>query len=270
MAKSWADCGNGGVLPVSGATGKQYKGVNILRLWAAGYDDNRWYTYNGAKKAGGQVRKGEKGTPIVYFSVIEKKDKETDKMATIPILRAFTGFNREQCEWEAEEPLAVTEPLAVDDVVKADNEENINLLEATGIEVRHGGNRAFYNRATDFVKMPEAARFKTQDDYWAVLWHEVTHATGHKDRLDREFGKRFGDNAYAFEELVAELGAAFICAELGITPSQGGRDDHAAYIQGWLKTLKNDKRAVFTAAKKATQAAEWVMACAAGEAKKAA
>jgi antirestriction protein ArdC len=250
--KSWTGA-DGGVMPVSGATGKRYKGVNVLRLWAAGYGDSRWYTYKGAQKAGGNVRKGEKSTPIVYFSFIEKKDEKTGKEEKIPILRAFAGFNREQCEWEQEEAKPPAEPVAVE---RADN---LELLLATGIEVRHGGGRACYNHVNDFIKMPKLESFKTQDDYWAVMWHEVTHATGHPLRLDRTFGKRFGDNAYAFEELVAELGAAFICAELGVTPSAGGRDDHAAYIQGWLKTLKNDKRAIFTAAKKATEAAEWVI-----------
>ena len=257
--KSWTGT-DGGVMPVSGATGKRYKGVNVLRLWAAGYDDTRWFTYNGAKKAGGQVRKGEKSTPIVYFSFIEKKDalNSDDK---IPILRAFAGFNYEQCEWEEG---VEAEPVEVE------RGDNLKLLEATGVEVRHGGGKAFYKRAGDYIKMPKLERFKTEDDYWAVMWHEVTHATGHEDRLDRTFGKRFGDKAYAFEELVAELGAAYICAELGVTPSAGGREDHAAYIQSWLKTLKKDKRAIFTAAKKATEAAEWVVKAGEAQAEKAA
>tara|TARA_R110000787_G_scaffold194096_1_gene305637 strand:- start:860 stop:1750 length:891 start_codon:yes stop_codon:yes gene_type:complete len=258
--KPWTGS-EGGVMPVSGATGKRYKGVNIIRLWAAGYDDTRWFTYNGAKKAGGQVRKGEVSTPIVYFSFIEKKDEKTGKDKNIPILRAFSGFNYEQCEW----------PEAVEaEAVEAERGDNLKLLEATGLEVRHGGGRAYYNRASDYIKMPKLEKFKTEDDYWATMWHEATHATGHEDRLDRTFGKRFGDNAYAFEELVAELGAAFICAEIGVTPSAGGRDDHAAYIQSWLKALKNDKRAIFTAAKKATQAAEWVIKSGEGAAEMAA
>lgn len=249
--KSWKGDGTG-ILPVSGATGNNYRGINVLLLWAAGYGDTRWYTYKGAQKQGGQVRKGEKSERIVHWRVIEVEDKETKKKKQIPIARFFSVFNREQIEWEGEEQ---DEPAPVVDR-RADCQ---GIIEATGIEVRHGGNRAFYNPSADHVRLPNLESFDSEDSYWSVAWHEIVHATGHNDRLGRDLSGRFGDESYAAEELIAELGAAFLCANLGIEQDGEPRPDHAAYLQSWLKVLKNDKRAIFTAAKAAEKAAEWVL-----------
>ena len=161
-------------------------------------------------------------------------------------------FNREQIEWEGEEQ---DEPAPVVDR-RADCQ---GIIEATGIEVRHGGNRAFYNPSADHVRLPHLESFESEDSYWSVAWHEIVHATGHNDRLGRDLSGRFGDESYAAEELIAELGAAFLCANLGIEQDGEPRPDHAAYLQSWLKVLKNDKRAIFTAAKAAEKAAEWVL-----------
>ena len=249
--KSWKSDGTG-ILPVSGATGKNYRGINVLLLWSAGYGDTRWYTYNGAKKQGGQVRKGEKSERIVHWRIIEVEDKETGKKKEIPYPKFFSVFNREQIEWEGEVEVEAEQA----EIERADCQA---VLDSTGIEVRHGGNRAFYNPSADHVRLPHVESFDSEDSYWSVAWHEVVHATGHNDRLGRDLSGRFGDESYAAEELIAELGAAFLCANLGIEQDGEPRPDHAAYLQSWLKVLKNDKRAIFTAAKAAEKAAEWVI-----------
>jgi len=241
--------------------GEAYKGINILMLWASaelqGFDCPFWLTFQQAKELGGFVKKGEHGSPVVYASTFKKKDEgkngeEVD--AEIPFLKQYTVFNASQCEELPEKYYAVAEPREAtpERIERADT-----FFANTKADVRTGGNRAFYAIDSDYVRMPPFETFRDAESHAATLAHELTHWTRHGSRLNREFGrKRWGDEGYAMEELVAELGSAFLCADLCITPEV--REDHAAYIDNWLKVLKEDKRAVFSAASHASKAVDFL------------
>ncbi len=235
-------------MPCNAMTGRPYSGGNVLILWAAamssGFPNHRWLTFKQGQDVGANVRRGEKGTPVVFAKPM--RDDEEDKAYVVA--RVFTVFNVAQLDNLPELPAFEQKTVAT---THADARA---LLERTGMRVTHGGNDASYNRTFDRVVMPPVASFDTEDDYWQTLWHEGTHWTGHKDRLAREMGKRFGDQAYAAEELVAELGSAFVCATLQIPT--GFRS--SAYIANWLQIFKNDTRAIFTAASHASKAADFL------------
>ncbi|BBK42802.1 antirestriction protein [Allostella vacuolata] len=242
--------------------GEPYRGINVLMLWSAAiekcYAAPYWMTFRQAKEMGAHVRKGEQGTLVVYAGAITKveADDATGEEAEreIPFLKGYTVFNVQQIEGLPERYFPAPEPTspALPRVERAES-----FFAATGADIRHGGHRAFYAPGPDFVQMPPFEAFRDADSYYATLAHEVTHWTSHKSRLDRSFGrKRFGDEGYAMEELVAELGAAFLSADLALTPEV--REDHAAYIGSWLKVLKGDKRAIFTAASHAQRAADFL------------
>lgn len=247
--KPWSAT-QGSAMPHNGITGRNYNGINVLVLMvaqnAAGYASNGWVTYNQAQAAGGNVRKGEKGTHVVFWNFLEKE--KDGKLERIPMAKPFTVFNVEQCEnlpakvWEA--------PAVSDDVADA-------LVQAAGVKVAVGGDAACYIPAHDMVRMPPRSAFKCLDSYRCTLLHEATHWTGHKSRLDRDFTGRFGDESYAFEELIAELGSAFLCARLGV--NQDGLRHNADYIASWLKVLHGDKRAIFTASSAAQKASTFLM-----------
>lgn len=242
--------------------GTPYRGINILLLWGEamekGYTRNIWMTYKQAEEFGAHVRKGEHGALVVYadrFTKTEENDKGEEFEREIPFMKGYTVFNVEQIEGL---PARYLEPLAPRD--ESRTLELIDEAEAffakTGATFRHGGGRAYYAPAADFIQLPPAKAFKDAEAYAATKAHELTHWTGHASRMAREFGKRFGDRAYAFEELVAELGAAFLCADLGVTLEP--REDHAAYLGHWLEVLKEDKRAIFSAAAHAQRAADYL------------
>jgi len=252
-------------LPYNGHTGHFYRGCNVLLLWcemqARGFDDPRFYSYKQAALRGGQVRRGEQGTSVVFFMPLTKKEKNAktgkDETKRIPLLRAYTVFNRSQIDWAKEEfPHADPEPSAP----KFDEAQK--LVRASGASIRHRGNRACYLPGPDRIDMPTVAQFADEGAYFATLLHELTHWTGHETRCKRQFGKRFGDDAYAAEELVAELGSAFLCAHANVV----GKLQHPEYIGHWLKVLKGDKYAVFTASREAQKAADFVFAKAGDEA----
>jgi len=240
--------------------GIPYQGINVILLWCAamerGFASPMWMTFKQAKDLGAHVRKGEKGSPVVYANTIvrrEEGDDGEDHDRVIPFMKSYTVFNVEQIEDLPAHYHHTPEPA------QTGGPERIAALEdffaATGADIRHGGNRAFYAIMADFVQMPPIECFEAAESYYATLAHETTHWTRHPSRLDRDFGrKRWGDEGYAMEELVAELGAAFLCADLGITPEV--REDHASYIDSWLRVLKGDKRAIFTAAAHAQRAAD--------------
>jgi antirestriction protein ArdC len=242
--------------------GQPYQGINVLVLWLTafqkGYACPIWLTFNQAKEAGGFVKKGEHGATVVYANSFEKTetDDETGQETTerIPFLKAYTVFNAQQIEGLPGHYYALAEsPRNRDDRL----EKAEAFFAATRIETRHGGNRAFYSPSSDFIQLPPYESFESRESYYSTRAHESVHATMHKTRLDRSFNsKRFGDDGYSIEELVAELGAAFLCADLGITPEV--QPDHAAYLDCWLKVMKADKRAIFTAASHATRAAEYL------------
>ena len=239
-------------------TGTPYRGVNVLLLWGdaidKGFQSPQWMTYKQAQELGGQVRKGETGSLVVFADRYTKK--ETDEQGQeaereIAFMKGYTVFNTEQIDGLPAQyqhtPRPALPKMELHQAAEA-------FFTGTGARIRHGGARAFYVPSQDFVQLPPPETFKDAESYAATKAHELIHWTGHASRNDREFGRRFGDNAYAFEELVAELGAAFLCADLGITPDV--RDDHAAYLASWLKVLKSDKRAIFTAATLAQKAAD--------------
>lgn len=243
--------------------GIPYQGMNILLLWGEalekGYSAPIWITFKQAQELGGHVRKGEKGSLVVYANKVtrtETDDKGEEVERQIPFMKGYSVFNVEQIEGlpahyygKPENPLPLAERL--------DHAER--FIANTGITVQHGGNSAYYAPGRDLVQMPPFEAFKDRESYYNTILHEMIHATSHKSRLDRSFNaKRFGDNGYAREELVAELGAAFLSADLGITPEV--REDHAAYLAHWLKALKEDSRAIFSAAAHAQRAADFLQA----------
>ena len=243
--------------------GTPYRGINVLNLWgeamARGYSCPIWVTYKQAQELGGQVRKGETGSLVVYadrFTKSETDDKGDEIEREIPFLKGYTVFNCEQVEGLPAHYYQSAAPV-LDSVARIEAAER--FFASTGADIRHGGSRAYYAEHDDYIRMPPFEAFRDAESFYATLAHELTHWTKHKSRLNREFGrKRWGDEAYAAEELVAELGSAFLAADLGLSPEV--REDHAAYIASWLKVLKNDKRAIFTAAAYAQRAVEFVHA----------
>jgi len=241
--------------------GLPYNGVNVLMLWAsaemAGYSCPFWLTFQQAKEFGGHVKKGQHGSPVVYASTFKKKDQNEngdEVEADIPFLKEYTVFNAEQCEGLPQHffTLAQQPNEKIERIERAET-----FFANTKADIRNGGNQAYYASNLDYIQMPPLEAFRDAESHAATLAHELTHWTKHQSRLNREFGrKRWGDEGYAIEELVAELGAAFLCADLNITPDI--REDHAAYIGHWLKILKDDKRAIFTAASHASKAAEYL------------
>lgn len=242
--------------------GAPYQGINVLMLWgesvAKGYAAPIWMTFRQAAELGAHVRKGEHGSLVVYADRIRRKETDAatgeEAEREIPFLKGYTVFNVEQVEGLPAHFYAVAEPR-LDPVQRIERAES--FFAATRADIRHGGNMAYYSATSDHVQMPPFESFRDAESFYATLAHEVTHWTKHGKRLERDFGrKRWGDEGYALEELVAELGAAFLSADLDLTPEV--RADHAAYIASWLKVLKNDKRAIFTAASHAQRAADYL------------
>lgn len=244
------------------ANGIPYRGINVLSLWmeaeAKGYSAPLWITYKQARDHNAHVRKGEHGTAVVFASKTSRT--ETDAKTgneierEIPFLKGYTVFNVEQVEGLPAQYYVTAAPQ-LDPVARIDRAEA--FFAATGAAIHHGGNRAYYNVSQDFIQMPPFVSFRDAESYYATLAHEATHWTRHDTRLTRNFGrKRWGDEGYAMEELVAELGSAFLSSVLELTPDI--RPDHAAYIASWLKVLKEDKRAIFTAAAHAQRAADFL------------
>jgi antirestriction protein ArdC len=242
--------------------GIPYQGINVLMLWSAamekGFAAPIWMTFKQALEFKAHVRKGEQGSLVVYADKIIRTETDADtgeeSEHAIPFMKGYTVFNVEQIDGLPERFYAKAEPR-FDSVQRIARVES--FFAATGAVVRHGGNRAFYSVSTDHVQIPPIEAFRDAESYYATLGHETTHWTRHPSRLDRDFGrKRYGDEGYAMEELVAELGSAFLSADLDLTPEV--RDDHAAYIASWIKVLKDDKRAIFTAASHAQRAADFL------------
>lgn len=223
----------------------------------AGFISPFWLTFQQARELGGHVKKGEHGTPVVYASTFKKKEENEqgeEIEQEVAFLKEYTVFCADQCEGLP----AHFYQLAEQPKEKLERIEHAEVFFAhTKAEIRTGGNRAYYAMEPDYVQMPPFETFRDAESHAATLAHELTHWTRHPSRLNREFGrKKWGDEGYAMEELVAELASAFICADLAITPEV--REDHAAYIANWLTVLKDDKRAVFTAASHASKAVDYL------------
>jgi antirestriction protein ArdC len=251
-------------MPTNLVTGNPYNGVNVIALWVAaerrGFTSNYWATYKQWRLRGDQVRKGEKGSVIVFYKRMNYESGDAEpgdrKSKAYFYARASRVFNAEQVKgWET--PELVGRDFAG---VLLGTEQ---FVTATAADIRCGGDRAYYRPHTDHIQMPDRSQFVGTDtisateSYYATLLHELTHWSGHSRRLDRDLSGRFGKEAYAMEELIAELGAAFLCSDLGVTNQP--RPDHAAYIANWLTVLKKDTRATFTAASKANEAKQFLL-----------
>jgi antirestriction protein ArdC len=242
--------------------GIPYKGINVLMLWSAamekGYAAPIWMTFKQASELKANVRKGEHGSLVVYADKITSTETDTatgeESEYAVPFLKGYTVFNVEQIDGLPEHHYAKPAPR-VDTIERIDRAEK--FFAGTRTTIRHGGTMAYYNIAQDFVQMPPFEAFRDAESYYATLARETTHWTRHKSRLDRDLGrKRFGDEGHAMEELVAELGSAFLSADLDLTPEVRG--DHASYIASWIKVLRDDNRAIFSAASRAQRAADYL------------
>jgi len=247
--------------------GTPYRGINILLLWGEtmekGYASNMWMTFKQALELKANARKGEHGSLVVYadtFKKTETNDKGENIEQEIPFMKGYVVFNVEQVEDLPDHYYSRPAP-AGEKMQLIENAES--FFAATGATFRHGGNQAYYAPGPDVIQLPPPESFTDAESYAATKAHETIHWTKHQTRLDRNFnGKRFGDDGYAREELVAELGSAFLCVDLGITPEP--REDHAAYLDHWLKVLREDKRAIFSAAAHAQRAVDYLHGLQAG------
>ena len=241
--------------------GRPYSGINTVTLWGQslrfGYDAPLWMTFKQAQELGGHVKKGEKGSPVVYADTFRKEeanDKGELVERDIPFMKGYAVFNIEQIKGLPEHYYAKNEPQTLN------TDERLNhvdqFTEKTKATLKHGGGSACFLSTQDLIRMPHYERFESRESYYATLIHELTHWTVHKSRLNRDLSNAFGSTEYASEELIAELGAAFLCSDLKITNEV--REDHAAYLASWLKALKNDNRAIFKAAAQAQQAADYL------------
>jgi antirestriction protein ArdC len=257
----WVQPWQGGLsLPRNASTQKAYSGVNILLLWDAlfsgNYATNKWVTFKQALAMGGAVRKGERGTTVVFTDTfVPKKEQEkanAEDQRRIGFLKRFTVFNVAQCDNLPYE-LTVSLPPASHPLPVESAEA---LIQASGAVFQRGGDHAFYHPASDSIRVPNQEQYFEPINFYRTALHELTHWTGAKHRLNRDFSGRFGDEAYAREELVAELGSAFLCTSLGIVPTVR----HADYIGNWLTILKNDSRAIVSAASHASKASDFLLA----------
>jgi antirestriction protein ArdC len=257
----WHRSGAGITRPMNVESGKAYRGINTVALWAAaatgGFASGLWGTYRQWQERGAQVRKGEKSSLIVFYKEFEVEDEVLeDGKGRRFMAKASRVFNVAQVDGYAA-PVLDQAADPIDPIAAADG-----FIRATGAIINEGGERAFYHRIHDTITMPDRFRFKgtktstATEGWYSVLLHELTHWSGAHARLDRQFGERFGDDAYAMEELVAELGAAFLCGDLGITAEP--RPDHAAYIEHWMRIMKGDRKAIFAAASAASKASEFL------------
>lgn len=248
-------------MPRNAASARPYSGINVLILWGAvierGFSGQSWLTFRQALALGGHVRKGERGTTVVYADRFVPADerrraRETGEEAqAVPFLKRFTVFNTDQCDGLSAD-IATTAPMPLPGMIEPQVEA---LIKATGIDFRIGGDRAFYMPAEDYVQVPPPAAYFEPINWHRTALHELGHASGHPSRLNRDLGGSYGTKKYAFEELIAELCAAFSCASLGIVPTVR----HADYIGSWLEVLREDNRAIVRAASQASKAADYLL-----------
>lgn len=252
----WTHCAGQG-LPRNAKTQDTYRGINVLLLWSEaaerGYSTSLWLTYKQAATMGAQVRKGEKSVMCIFFDKIKKESNDGQEETFYPMVKPFWLFNAAQIDGL---PESLTNPVEIHRFNRVSEVEQV--LASAGARIRHGFDDAFYMPGRDEICLPDKARFTSETNYYATALHELGHWTGHESRLNRTFGKRFGDEAYAMEELVAELSAAFSMGYLGMV--DGTIEKHASYLESWIKCLKADKGAIFTAASQAAKASDLVLA----------
>jgi antirestriction protein ArdC len=253
--------------PKNLTSGKEYRGVNTFLLhcasMAAGYDSPYWLTFNQAKNRGGNVRQGEHGMPVIFWNWLEKEQRnnQTGEVTTdeIPFLRYYTVFNVEQCDGiDYPKPDAQGAPLDFQPIGECEAVVE-GFTDKPAIE-HDGHGRAFYQPSTDTVHLPDKGRFDSEHTYYGTLFHELTHSTGHENRLGRTKDQKqaaFGSNDYGKEELVAEMGAAFLCGHCGIDGAT--IENSAAYVDGWRRAIRQDKKLVVHAAAQAQKAADYIL-----------
>jgi antirestriction protein ArdC len=257
--------GGEGMFPTNLVSERAYRGINVFLLavsaWVEGYESPYWLTFRQAKEKCGHVRKGEKGSLVIFWKQYATQDRESGKDITVPVLRHYTVFNTEQCEGIETRSPARPEPAA--------GEQAFRSIEAAaaiaagfqgGPRVEHKGVRAFYRPKDDLVRIAEPDRFVDPESYYSTLFHELIHSTGHSSRLDRGLDANlspFGSPDYSKEELVAEMGAAFLAAAAGI--SSQTIEQSAAYIDGWRRKLSSDTKLVIQAAGAAQKASDWIL-----------
>ena len=247
-------------IPRNALSQRPYRGINTLLLGLEaqhhGYGSNQWLTFRQAQQLDGHVRKGERSTLIIYYEakIVEKEasdpvaDGDEPEKRFIPLLKIFNVFNLDQIDG-----LPAMEPVFGpnwDPNLKAEQ-----IIDASGAQIRHSGFRAFYSPPNDLIYLPLKSSFKDEAGYYATALHELAHWTGHPSRVGRKLGRRFGESAYAMEELIAEMGAAFLSAHCHLE----GRLQHASYIASWLEVLQRDKRAIFVAAAQAQKAVDYLL-----------
>jgi antirestriction protein ArdC len=260
----WSKPWTGGALPTNAVSKKAYKGINVLMLYGQ-YNNPYWMTFKQAASLGGHVRKGEKSTPIIYWMMRKqqsKTDKTTGDKTTVtkeydrPILRYYSVFNVEQCEDLPDEFTKLDSQI---DFIPINKAEEIIQGYPRQPEIRHKEQRAYYNPTSDFINMPSKDSFDDVESYYSVLFHEMIHSTGHESRLNRLIDTAsFGSEDYSKEELIAELGAAFLRAETGIN-AESQMTSSAAYIQSWIKALKNDTKMIIQASSKGQKATDYIL-----------
>ena len=245
-------------MPINLVSKKPYQGINTFILTCSPHTSPYWLTFKQAKEKGGNVRKGEKGTPVIFWKIYEKEDQSAeDGVKRLPVLRYYTVFNADQCdgieipeenlpEWPEHE--------------RIERAEAIQLAMPNRPQVVYGGFRAFYQPGPDIVTVPELKRYEKREEFYSTLFHELAHSTGHQSRLNRDGVTGFnffGDADYSKEELVAEMTAAFLCGHCGI--ENATIENSAAYINGWIRALKGDKKLAITAAAQAQKAANYIL-----------
>lgn len=241
--------------------GHKYRGINVFLLGVSGYTSPYWVTWKGAKRHGGQIKEVEtkNATTVIWWKMLKFRDKLTDEELQIPHLQYYRVYNWEQTEG-VKEPKGGAFPAANSIEHTTEDRHESALALVLGYpntpRITHGGDRAFYEPGPDRVNLPNAESFDTLDDYYSAMFHELTHSTAHKSRLDRDCDYNFGSHKYGREELVAEMGAAFLTAECGIVATHS---NSAAYLQSWIDTIKVDVKAVIGAAGKAQRAADYIL-----------
>jgi len=256
--KPWNTGSEGG--PLNLVSKRHYQGINcfLLACYGSSFGSPYWLTYNQALSLGGNVRKGEKGTPVIFWKLYDREDPESDNgILTVPVLRYYTVFNVQQCE-----DIPIPEPegstWAEHDPIEAAEAVILAMPNRPFIEI--GGTRACYSPSRDFVHVPELFRYEHAEEYYSTFFHELAHATGHESRLNREgvtVPHFFGDAVYSREELVAEMTAAFLCGHTGI--ENVTLNNSAAYIQSWIRTLRGDRKLAIIAAAQAQKAADYIL-----------
>ena len=255
--KPWKSYQEGG-LPINYITKKPYRGINVFLLALTPYSSPYWLTFKQAKQAKGWVRKGEKATPIVFWSIAEKEDKETGEISKFAFAKTYSVFNLCQCENIEIPELKEVEFTEHEKIAKCESVIEGYKDKPT---IKHKEDRAFYSPVRDLINMPKMEAFDSAESYYSTLYHEAIHSVGHQDRLARKTITNlnfFGSHDYSKEELIAELGASFLCAETGINNSATERNS-VAYLNNWLKALKGDSRLIVDSARIAQKSVDYIL-----------